>query len=526
MGRMNHDVAVIGAGIAGQVCANYLARAGEDVVLIEQNHHAGGNMSGFSRKGFTFDGGDQSFESLGIVLPILRELIDVGPGDFTKCRYRMVSDDFDFFIESPEQVEDELRASFPNEPGITPLFREIKEVSRFLASNYDPWDFPLLNRTGLASGAKIAPWLPKLKKWSTFRYRERACAAIRDPGLRSWFTQVGYYRMPYLFFAGFWHIWSYDYWYPIGGMQALHDRLTEAFVNRGGTVHFNTEVERIDVDPTTHRARGLITRNGEAIGAKRIVYTGDYRRLVDSVLGPDHFPARLVDRIRNAKLTEEIVSVYLGLSRTNEDLAAALGGAQHPFYFPNYDVIFPQPDSPVDVHRNMWVALNHFGMESPSAPPGKSTLTLQTYSSYSWQDHWRNGSGSFGRTPEYHAFKHEVGMELVRLAEHLVPGLESSIEYMDVGTPLSIERFSFNTNGSTGGWCYDDQVSPVWRFPGLNRIRTPIPNVLCAGHYALWPGGVISASLCGRLVANMVMGKSALTPLGAGPSGSSPAQSA
>lgn len=510
---MAHDVAVIGAGIAGQVCANYLARDGLDVVMIEQNHHAGGNMSGFTRHGFTFDGGDQSFESLGIVLPILRDLLGVGPDDFVQARYRMVSDDFDFYIDSPAQVEEELRRAFPNEPGITPLFREVKEVSRFLSENYDPWDFPLLNETGPRSALHIAPWLPKLKKWSTFRYREKACSAIENPGLRRWFTQVGYYRMPYLFFAGFWHIWSYDYWYPVGGMQHLHDSLTKRFVEHGGTARFNTEVERIDVDPSTGLATGIITTDGERIEARKVVYAGDYRRLIDSVLGPEHFPTRFVNRIRSARLTEEILTVYLGLSWSDDELSDILGGAQHPFYFPNYDVIFPQPNSPADVHRGMWVALNHFGKESPSAPEGKSALTLQTYSSFPWQDHWRNGSGSHRRTPEYRAFKQEIGMELVHLAERLVPGLGDRIEYMEVGTPLSSERFSRNTNGSTGGWCYDDQVSPLWRLPSLNRIRTPVANLLCAGHYALWPGGVISASLCGRIVANLVAGKPALKRL-------------
>ncbi|MFW5715842.1 MAG: phytoene desaturase family protein [Spirochaetota bacterium] len=511
---MNYDVAIVGAGIAGQVCANYLAREGRNVIMLEQNHHAGGNMSGFERKGFSFDGGDQSFESLGIVLPILRDLIGVGPDDFVKARYRMVSDDFDFFVESPEQVEHELQSAFPSEPGIAPLFREIKEVSRFLGANYDPWDFPLLNRTGFSSLSRISPWLPKLKKWSTFRYREKACSVVRDPGLRTWFTQVGYYRMPYLFFAGFWHIWSYDYWYPLGGMQRLHDRLTEQFREHGGTARFNTEVEKIDVDSRSGRACGVVTADGERIGADTVVYAADYRRLVNTILGPDHFAPRFVKRVNNARLTEEILGVYLGLSMSNDELSGHLGGAQHPFYFPNYNVIFPEPSSPEDVHRSMWVALNHFGAESPSAPEGKSTLTLQTYSSYRWQNYWRNNGESHRRTAEYREFKQKVGMELVELAEHLVPGLRDRIEYMEVGTPLSIERFSRNTNGSTGGWCYDDQVSPVWRFPNLNRIKTRVPNVLAAGHYALWPGGVISASLCGRLVANMLNGRSALAHLG------------
>ncbi|MCX5866664.1 MAG: FAD-dependent oxidoreductase, partial [Proteobacteria bacterium] len=35
------DVAVVGAGIAGLSCANYLARGGKKVVLLEQNHQAG-----------------------------------------------------------------------------------------------------------------------------------------------------------------------------------------------------------------------------------------------------------------------------------------------------------------------------------------------------------------------------------------------------------------------------------------------------------------------------------------------------
>lgn len=510
---MNYDVVVIGAGIAGQVTATYLARAGKKVIMLEQNHHAGGNMSGFTRKGYYFDGGDQSFESLGVVFPILQDLIGVGPDDFHKARYRMVSDDFDFFIDSPEQVEDELRAAFPNEPGIKPLFDEIRDVSRFLSKNYHPWDFPLLNRTSAKTAGPIIPWLFKLKKWSTFRYREKACEQIQDEGLRTWFSQIGYYRMPYLFLAGFWHIWSYDYWYPVGGMQALHDKLTEKFREHGGEVRFNTTVEEIELSPSRGTAVACRTNSGERIEGKEFVYAGDYKRLLNSILDPGVFPDRLVKKANDAKLTEEILGVYLGLNRSDEQLAAELGGANHPFYFPNYKVIFPDENSPRDVHQNMWVALNHFGTESPSAPAGKSTLTLQTYSSFAWQNHWHNGGDSHKRTAAYKQFKNDVGMELVGLAENLLPGLRDDIDYFEVGTPLSSERFSLNTDGSTGGWCYDDKESFVWRLPQLNRIKTPVKNLRCAGHYALWPGGVISAALCGRIVANQLQGKGGLAHL-------------
>ena len=508
-----YDVIVVGAGIAGEVTAGYLAKEGRRVLLLEQNHQTGGNMSGFRRKGFYFDGGDQSFESLGLVFPILRELAGFSPGDFIKAKYRMVSEDFDFFIESPAHVEWELRRVFPDESGITPLFKEIKEVERFLEENYDSWDFPLLNRPSLGPMLKAAKWLPKLKKWSTFKYREKALEAIRHPGLRNWLTYVGYYRMPYLFFAGFWHLWSNDYWYPKGGMQAMHDRLAEAYTHYGGDLRLNTMVDSIDTDSSGKRVKGVTSSAGERFEADRVVYAGDYKRLIDEILGPEYFPKRVVKKLTEARLTEGLVSVYLGLDMSDGELGGVLKHSQHPFYFPNYDVIFPDESSPADVHRHMWVALNHFGEESPAAPAGKSALTVQTFSSFRWENYWRNGGSADRRSTEYREFKQKVGMELVELAENLVPGLRDRIEFMDVGTPLSLKRFTRNTEGSSGGWCYDDQVSPVWRLPWLNRIKTPVGGLYTAGHYSLWPGGVISAALCGRMTANMVMNRFPLAPM-------------
>ncbi|TVQ37523.1 MAG: NAD(P)/FAD-dependent oxidoreductase [Spirochaetaceae bacterium] len=510
----DYDVAVIGAGIAGTVCANYLTRDGKRVLLLEQNHQGGGNMSGFTRQGFSFDGGDQSFESLGIVFPILDDLGVYQKHDWIKARYRMVSEDFDFTIDGIDSVEDALRAAFPDEPGFKPLFAEIREVSRFLQMVCTPWEFPLLHDFSLGRMSGIVPWLPRLKRWSTFRYREKACSVIRNPELRHWLTQIGYYRMPYLFFAGFWHLWSHDYWYPSGGMQSLHRNLIDAFTTAGGEVRFNTLVTGIEpAGSASRRAARLVTADGYSVTADTFVYAGDYRALVNSLLGPQFFRPSMVRTLSESRLTEGLVSVYLGLDISDNELAAGLGGAHHPFYFPNYDVVFPDVHSARDVHSRMWLAFNHFGPQNGSAPAGKSTLTLQTYSSYAWQNHWLNGGEGHPRTSDYRQLKQQVGKEMVALAENLIPGLSRRIAFMDVGTPLSLKRFTRNSEGSSGGWCYDDCVSPVFRLPQLNLIRTPLENLYACGHYALWPGGVISAVQCGRIVANLVAGRRALAPL-------------
>ncbi len=505
------DIVVVGGGIGGLVCSAFLAREGRDVTLLEQNHQVGGNMSGFRRRGYYFDGGDQSFESLGIVFPILEALGVYSSQDWIKVRYRMISDDFDFFIDSVDGVRDALQEAFPEERGLAPLFREISEVSSFLDAAGDAHRLPVINEFSLPRLLSMAPWITRLSKWVRFRYRQKACALIENPSLRHWLTEVGYYRMPYLFFAGFWHIWAKDYWYPVGGMQALLDKIAERIVDAGGVIRTKTLVT--SVTPLRDGSLEVKTADGTTLSAGKVIYAGDYRRFYEEILPQEDTKVRRHRSIVEAKLTEAILTVFLGLDLPPEELSARLS-AEHVFYFPNYEAIFPDENSPRDIHSRMWVALNSFGNSSgKTAPPGHSTMTLQTYSSAAWQNYWHNAGYGVPRTPEYEPFKNAVGRELVQTAEKVMPGLGERISYYEVGTPLSLERYTRNSEGSTGGWCYQDTVSPLFRKRTLNMIRTPFKNVYTAGHYSLWPGGVISAALSGRLVANIVAGRRPLAPL-------------
>jgi phytoene dehydrogenase-like protein len=354
------------------------------------------------------------------------------------------------------------------------------------------------------------PWFFKARRWLTWTYREKICGLIKNPDLRAWLSNIGYYRMPFIFFAGFWHLWMHDYWYPQGGMQSLHGVLQKRFHELGGDIRLCTRVRKIETKNA--QAVSLVTDTEEVFTARRFVYAGDYKKLVKEI-APDVFRPSFAKKVEKAKLTEELFSVYLGLGMDAEETRRRLG-AQHVFFFPSYEVIFPWADSPENVHGRMWLLLNHFGRENPrAAPEGATGLVLQTYSSWDWQEAWRSGNAKLPRPEEYRRLKDKAAGELLRGAEKILPGLGTKILYQDAGTPLSAERFSLNTRGSSGGWCYDDRQSLVYRRPGKNLIKTPLENLLVCGHYSLWPGGVISAALSGKIAGNLAAGRRALEKL-------------
>lgn len=501
-----YDVIIVGGGISGLTCANYLARAGKKVLLLEQSHHAGGCMSGFWREGFYFDGGDQSFESGGVVFPILKELGVYDLHQWEKVGYRIKTPGQDTVITSLDSVEEHYRREFPGDPGISVVFNEVRQFYEFMDSMVEPAGVKIAENPSAAAIFKAVKTMPKFRKWMDPDYRTRLCRAIRNETARKWFSTYGYERMPFFLFAAFWYMWVKDYWYPAGGMQAFIDSLVAKLAEFQGEVRFKTGVKKILV--ADGRAEGVVTESGEEIPSGHVVYTGDYRKFVFDILGESYFEPALVEKIKKQAYSSSMVAVFLGLDIPAEELKGIMR-THHVIRFPSFEVISPGRDSERDVHTRTWVELSspNFGGAGLS-PPGKSSLVLQSFSSAEFQDCWQNRGYSLSRTTEYRQFKKEVGMHLVRTAEAVIPGLSEKIAYMEVGTPLSIQRFTRNTLGATAGWSYTQSQDSLAGKYGYVQIRTPVRRLYTAGHYCFWPGGIPSAIASGKFAAGFVLRKS------------------
>jgi phytoene dehydrogenase-like protein len=71
---MNEKVIIVGGGLAGLTAANFLAKAGRQVVLFEKSHAVGGRAATTQKNGIHFNLGPHALYQGGPALDILREL--------------------------------------------------------------------------------------------------------------------------------------------------------------------------------------------------------------------------------------------------------------------------------------------------------------------------------------------------------------------------------------------------------------------------------------------------------------------
>ncbi|MDI7266813.1 MAG: NAD(P)/FAD-dependent oxidoreductase, partial [Myxococcota bacterium] len=500
------DVVVVGAGIAGMTCASFLARAGRRVLVLEHNHQAGGLMGGFRRKGYVFDAGDQSFEQMGIVFPLLEQLGMYDPAEWKRARYRIRMPAVDVVVEDLESVRDAFIAAHPDrreefEDIFDLHLRTGEAVRRVVESGTVPHVRDDSPGTYLAFAAALAPHVAHIAKLVLDEFGPYYGRTMRPGDVADLLARCGYTRMDMFVASAFWHLWAHDYWHPNGGLQALFDRWVERFRGWGGEVLFRRDAVRFLVE--SRRVRGVQTRDGERFDAPVVVYCGDLKRGLLEMLGPEWLPEAMVERLRGAAMSDALAAAYVGLRVGPETMRERLRAA-HTFYFPSWEAGSPGRGRRVDFHSGQFVEVTcHSIDDAAMAPHGCSSVVVQAFSDHGWRNRWGTGGGPRGEA--YRTLKARVGDELVARLRELVPeaGAEGAEEFRDVGTPLSTERFTLNDGGSSCGFLLNYRLYP--HRASFASLSTPVEGLFTAGHQTIWPGSVPMAALSGKIVADRIL---------------------
>lgn len=491
------DVVVIGSGLGGLSAAAYLATNGRRTLVLEHHYLAGGNSQVFRRKAL---GGERSFEfDVGV-----HYLGDCGPGGVIPTILRGVGlEDAVEFIEMDPDGFDTLLF-----PDLT--FRVPKGWDRYrerLVAAFPDEETGLHRFLDILTGAASdsAGWMlrPLAELFDECGLGPRARAVL---GAQSGTYGTPPSRTAVALHAGLLGHYLSGAYYPKGGGQVLPAHLVDVIRSNGGEVRTRARVDRILIEDGA--TTGVRLTSGEEIQAPVVVSNADLKRTFVDMVGAANVSPQTLERVTSYRMALPIFCVYLAL---DIDLREQLPRTNF-HCFTTFDIEGIYQDAyrgrvPAELSLFVTIASVKDPFTERIAPRGFSSLEIMMivppdYSLWSIQQGPTAGE-RYHRNPEYRALRDRVVEVMVEGAERAIPGLRDHVIWQEAATPVTQERYTL----STGGTSYGIELALDQLGPARAAVTTEIEGLYLAGASTVFGHGVGGAMRGGVGCAGAVLGR-------------------
>lgn len=487
------DVVVVGSGPGGLTAAACLAATGRRVLVVEAHDLAGGNTQVFRRHHKEADGSRSEYEfDVGV-----HYIGDCGPGGLFPGIFGGlgVGDRMNFLPLDPDGFD---TLHFPDMEFVVPVgwaryrdrlveaFPEDRAgIERVLGT---------LEAVAAESRVQTIPGVetPTFDEWAFRPLSElfeegelsQRCQAVLDhwSGLYAGGPRQTAVNMHALIIDHYMR----GAFYPEGGGQMIPARLVQVIEAFGGEVRTKAPAEKILV--ADRRATGVLLEDGTTIDSELVVSNADHHRTVFSLVGEEHWDPATVSWTEDATMTLGLVCAYLVV-----DLDLTGGPNTNYFVFPSYetDGLYDTLDAGHLEEGDIFAYVAMASRKDPGnphlCPEGQTNLQVMTLAprGLEWWGVDRSPveGGSYRRDATYRERKSQLTEALLDAAERVLAdrlggeSLRDHLVHVELATPLSQERYTRSTGGTSYGYVHSPEQS------GMNRpqYRTEIDGLWLVG---------------------------------------------
>ncbi len=449
----HYDVIVIGSGLAGLTSANYLAKAGRSVLLLEQHYNFGGMATWFRRKG-------------GHIFDISLHGFPVGM--IKSCRKYWTREIADSIVQ--------LKSIRFNNPQFS------------LQTTFDRGDFTrlLIEKFGIAAGT-VEAFFEHVRGMNfyddqTMTTRElfeqffpgkpEAWRLLMEPIAYANGSTLDDPAITYgIVFSNFMSKGVYIFQ---GGTDKLIGLMKKEMLANGVDIRKQAQVEKIIVEGG--RASGVVA-NGQAIKSSVVLSNANLKTTLKELVGYEHLTDEFAAETEAVRLNNSSCQVYMGI-RKGETLDY-IG-----------ELIFTSSDPHFDSVKLCAedTGSRTFSMYYPDIRPGSDRYAIVSSTNANWDD-WAHLSEE-----AYEAQKQRLIDVTLDTLESYIPGVREKIDHVEASTPKTFHHYTQQAAGSTFGT----------KFEGL-KVSMQMPKQI-DGLFHTGSVGIIMSGWLGTINYGVIVG--------------------
>lgn len=482
MSENKKKIVIVGGGIAGLSAGIYGKLAGYDVDIYEKKPMAGGQCTGWNRKGCHIDNcihwltGTKKGTALYKVwetVGALDEYTKFADGD---SFYTSIKGDLQVTLwKDLEKTKEELLKLSPEDKGeIEKLVEHVKYAEKCEIPAEKPMDAMGI-MDYIRMSASMAKMPKVMKEYGTIDLEEMA-GRFRHPVLKALFTD--YMPKEYVassFLVSYATIAAGNGEIPMGGSLAMVNRMVERFRRLGGNLYCNKPVIRILIKDK--KAIGIETADKKTVLSDYVISSVDTMEMFGHLIGKKYMDAKWQSCYADHEKYPLFSAVQAAFVADRE----AYDG-KGPIFFD----CLPFEAGGKKVDR---LSVKSYEYEPGFAPAGKVVIQVNVPQYDKEYLYWK------GLTKEeYESRKREVAKAIEERLLKQFTKLWGHMEFLDCWTPMTYERYC---NAYHGAYMSFITKKGVKSFRAKGVVKG-IKNLYIASQWIMAPGGLPVAVTAGK----------------------------